>query len=77
MQTRLRKEWEAVGAAKDLIDDMVTFETAPDDKKFAYTIAISEMNKIAATLEGAFDAVTMTKVHIGLNVKSKLAGLDD
>ena len=64
-------EWEAVAAAKNLVDDMVTYETAPDGRKLDYNGAITEMNKIAATLEGAFDAVTMTKVHIGLNQKEK------
>ena len=65
MQNRLRKEWGAIVAAKNLVDDMVTYETAPDGRKLDYNAAISGMNKIAATLEGAFDAVTMTKVHIG------------
>ena len=64
-------EWEAVAAAKNLVDDMVTYETALDGKKLDYNASITEMNKIAATLEGAFDAVTMTKVHIGLNRENK------
>ena len=71
LQNRLRMEWEAVAAAKNLVDDMVTYETAPDGKKLDYNASITEMNKIAATLEGAFDAVTMTKVHIGINRENK------
>jgi hypothetical protein len=71
LQNRLRMEWEAVAAAKNLVDDMVTYETAPDGKKLDYNLAITEMNKIAATLEGAFDAVSMTKVHVGLNRDNK------
>ena len=71
LQSRLRMEWEAVAAAKNLVDDMVTYETAPDGNKLDYNAPITEMNKIAAPLEGAFDAVTMTKVHIGLNGRTK------
>ena len=64
-------ELEAVAAAKKLVDDMVTFETTPDGKKLDYNASITEMNNIATTLDGAFDAVTMTKVHIGINQKNK------
>ena len=71
MHSRLRIEWEAVVAAKNLVDDMLTFETAPGGRKLDYNAAIMEMNKIAATLEGAFDFVTMTKVHVGINQKNK------
>ena len=67
-------EWEAVVAAKNLVDDMVTFEAAPGSRKLYYNAAITEMNNIAATLDGAFDAVTMTKVHIGINQKVKDEG---
>ena len=70
LQNRLRKEWDALGAAKILIDDMITYEATPEGRKLDYNSAISEMNKIGAVLESAFDAIAVTKVHLGLNAKA-------